>query len=53
MDLGSLEFAKRHPYKDPTCPVCGNSTAVETLSIEHLSTKIDARDSLKARVAGG
>jgi len=24
MDLESLNFAKRHPYHDPNCPVCGN-----------------------------
>ena len=24
MDLGTLEFAKRRPYHDPHCPVCGN-----------------------------
>jgi molybdopterin-synthase adenylyltransferase len=23
MDLGRLEFAKRRPYHDPNCPVCG------------------------------
>ncbi|OCQ90394.1 protein hesA [Oscillatoriales cyanobacterium USR001] len=23
MDLGSLDFAKRRPYHDPNCPVCG------------------------------
>ncbi|NJK63194.1 MAG: HesA/MoeB/ThiF family protein [Synechococcaceae cyanobacterium SM2_3_1] len=23
MDLTTLEFAKRRPYKDPNCPVCG------------------------------
>ncbi len=26
MDLGTLEFAKRHPYKDRACPVCGDTT---------------------------
>jgi molybdopterin-synthase adenylyltransferase len=25
MDLGSLEFAKRRPYHDPHCPVCGRT----------------------------
>ncbi len=25
MDLGRLEFAKRHAYRDPNCPVCGNN----------------------------
>ncbi len=25
MDLTSLEFAKRRPYKDPHCPICGQS----------------------------
>ncbi|MFB2834153.1 HesA/MoeB/ThiF family protein [Floridanema evergladense] len=24
MDLGGLNFAKRRPYQDPHCPVCGN-----------------------------
>lgn len=24
MDLGRLEFAKRRPYHDPNCPVCGS-----------------------------
>lgn len=24
MNLGTLEFAKRRPYHDPHCPVCGN-----------------------------
>ncbi|MFB2939288.1 ThiF family adenylyltransferase [Aerosakkonemataceae cyanobacterium BLCC-F154] len=24
MDLGTLNFAKRRPYHDPNCPVCGN-----------------------------
>jgi molybdopterin/thiamine biosynthesis adenylyltransferase len=24
MDLGGLNFAKRRPYHDPHCPVCGN-----------------------------
>jgi len=24
MDLGTLNFAKRHPYHDPNCSVCGN-----------------------------
>jgi molybdopterin-synthase adenylyltransferase len=24
MDLGTLEFAKRRPYHDPDCPICGN-----------------------------
>jgi molybdopterin-synthase adenylyltransferase len=24
MDLGRLNFAKRRPYHDPNCPVCGN-----------------------------
>lgn len=24
MDLGTLNFAKRRPYHDPHCPVCGN-----------------------------
>ncbi|NEO98024.1 MAG: HesA/MoeB/ThiF family protein [Symploca sp. SIO2E9] len=24
MDLSSMEFAKRRPYHDPDCPVCGN-----------------------------
>ncbi|MEM1368276.1 MAG: HesA/MoeB/ThiF family protein [Cyanobacteria bacterium P01_H01_bin.15] len=24
MDLANNEFAKRRPYKDPDCPVCGN-----------------------------
>jgi molybdopterin/thiamine biosynthesis adenylyltransferase len=27
MDLGRLEFAKRRPYHDPNCPVCGTSAA--------------------------
>jgi len=26
MDLNQLEFAKRRPYHDPDCPVCGNKT---------------------------
>lgn len=25
MDLATLEFAKRRPYKDPECPVCGSA----------------------------
>lgn len=25
MDLGNLEFSKYHLYKDPACPVCGNT----------------------------
>ncbi|MEM8603184.1 MAG: HesA/MoeB/ThiF family protein [Cyanobacteria bacterium P01_H01_bin.121] len=25
MDLNRMEFAKRRPYKDPDCPVCGSS----------------------------
>jgi len=23
MDLANMEFAKRHPYHDPDCPICG------------------------------
>jgi molybdopterin/thiamine biosynthesis adenylyltransferase len=26
MDLNRAEFAKRHPYHDPNCPVCGNNS---------------------------
>jgi molybdopterin-synthase adenylyltransferase len=26
MDLGSMDFAKRRPYHDPDCPVCGSVT---------------------------
>ncbi|MEA5533395.1 HesA/MoeB/ThiF family protein [Crocosphaera sp. XPORK-15E] len=26
MDLGTATFAKRRPYHDPNCPVCGNFT---------------------------
>ena len=27
MDLTTLEFAKRRPYKDPECPVCGSGAS--------------------------
>ncbi len=27
MDLTTLEFAKRRPYKDPECPVCGSGVS--------------------------
>ncbi len=26
MDLGSMDFAKRRPYHDPDCPICGSVT---------------------------
>jgi molybdopterin/thiamine biosynthesis adenylyltransferase len=29
MDLGRLEFAKRRPYHDPNCPVCGRIGQLE------------------------
>lgn len=28
MDLNSMEFAKRHPYHDPNCPVCGKGASL-------------------------
>lgn len=34
MDLGKAEFAKRHPYHDPNCPVCGSKTKAMRLTDE-------------------
>ncbi|GBF79033.1 HesA/MoeB/ThiF family protein [Aphanothece sacrum] len=32
MDLGSATFAKRRPYHDPNCPVCGHFTQQRLMS---------------------
>ena len=32
MDLNSLEFAKRRPYHDPDCPVCGHLNEKKTIN---------------------
>jgi molybdopterin/thiamine biosynthesis adenylyltransferase len=31
MDLSNLEFAKRRPYRDPNCPVCGQPANAPSL----------------------
>jgi molybdopterin/thiamine biosynthesis adenylyltransferase len=37
MDLARAEFAKRRPYHDPNCPVCGDRTAAVSSTIPSLS----------------
>lgn len=37
MDLNRAEFAKRHPYHDPNCPVCGSKS-------RRLAGKVQAED---------
>ncbi|MBP0019202.1 MAG: HesA/MoeB/ThiF family protein [Cyanobacteria bacterium SBLK] len=36
MDLNRLEFAKRRPYRDPHCPICGESHQKEPKSASAL-----------------
>lgn len=36
MDLNRLEFAKRRPYRDPNCPICGKSHEKESASASAL-----------------
>ncbi|MGL4622649.1 HesA/MoeB/ThiF family protein [Chroococcidiopsis sp.] len=46
MDLGSLEFAKRRPYHDPNCPVCG-TPAFSHYSTSRLRDRLDPPTPLK------
>lgn len=36
MDLNRLEFAKRRPYRDPHCPICGKPHSKESVSASAL-----------------
>lgn len=40
MDLNHLEFAKRRSYRDPSCPVCGNTAAWRSFQLASMQTAI-------------
>lgn len=44
MDLGNLEFVKCRPYKDPACPICGNTTPWTAL---HVASQVQMASSYK------
>ncbi|MGI0485150.1 HesA/MoeB/ThiF family protein [Pantanalinema rosaneae CENA516] len=43
MDLGRLEFAKRHAYRDPNCPVCGKHAPWRTFSRQGFTRELTHR----------
>lgn len=51
MELNRLEFAKRRPYHDPTCPVCGEKTRQHQLRSQRQSTSAPAHRSQTPAVA--